>query len=223
MHRNAPVLSASIGVYLWPFLLNPAAASAASVPFVGCVSYQSGDGLGLLAPRGWYCQGASGSDGAVLFVGPRPIDRNSSGWQGLDGPVIELRYLDADTSGANEIAQIVARIFPEYRAFAATILEGVDQRAPSGPYPADIVTHPRHNVVEYTTPAQTEGLGNFDSWIGKTKLPIRGAAVLANYPPQSRKIASLSLLSARLPPGLSALIPTIVTQFELDAPPGTKR
>jgi hypothetical protein len=68
---------------------------AVSVPFVGCASsgqtevleapkgtsksvpisvkdaqtlayYKSADGIGLLAPRGWYCEGVSGSGGYAL-------------------------------------------------------------------------------------------------------------------------------------------------------------
>ena len=34
--------------------------------------YKSADGIGVLAPRGWYCEGASGSSGSGLFVSPRP-------------------------------------------------------------------------------------------------------------------------------------------------------
>ena len=77
--------------------------SAVSVPFVGCASfgqvealpapkgadktvkiaakdaaalayYLSADGIGLLAPRGWYCVGTSGSGGSALYLSPKPID-----------------------------------------------------------------------------------------------------------------------------------------------------
>src|SRR5689334_1309580 len=89
-----------------------------SVPFIGCASsgqietleapkgtsksvpitskdaqalayYRSADGIGLLAPRGWYCEGASGSSGDALFLSPNPIHHDLSGWHGLEGPAIE--------------------------------------------------------------------------------------------------------------------------------------
>lgn len=91
--------------------------TAVSVPFVGCKSdgqigpldvpkgtnpsvlislraaqnlaYYSafGEGVGVLAPRGWYCFGAYGSSGSALLVSPRPIDTASmfSTWDGLAG------------------------------------------------------------------------------------------------------------------------------------------
>src|SRR5579859_4293614 len=79
-----------------------------SVPFIGCASsgqidtleapqgtsrsvpisskdaqalayYRSADGIGLLAPRGWYCEGVSGSSGYALFLSPKPIHHDVSG------------------------------------------------------------------------------------------------------------------------------------------------
>src|SRR5713226_5745414 len=79
---------------------------AVSVPFIGCKSdgqvgpveapkgtstsvpisrkealelayYRSAQGVGVLAPRGWYCFGTYGSGGDTLFVSPQPIDAGS--------------------------------------------------------------------------------------------------------------------------------------------------
>jgi len=118
--------------------------SAASVPFVGCASsgqierleaptgtsprlpikatdaqalayYKSADGIGVLAPRGWCCEGVSGSGGYALFLSPNPIQHGVSGWQGLEGPAIEVNHMTSGASGRYEIAEVMARVFPAYR------------------------------------------------------------------------------------------------------------
>jgi hypothetical protein len=65
-------------------------------------------------------------------------------------------------------------------------------------------------LVQYNTPAQTEGLGNFHSWIGKNDLPIRGAAIIIGDPPNFGDGPDLVLLSVLVPPALAGLIPVIV-------------
>jgi len=216
-----------------------------SVPFIGCASsgqierleapkgtsksvpityrdaqalayYRSADGIGLLAPRGWYCEGASGSSGVALFLSPNPIHRDLSGWHGLEGSAIEIYHMFGGTSGRYGIAEIMARVFPAYRAFATGVMEGMDLPLPTVPYPKDILTYRGKAIVEYNTPAQTEGLGNFHSWLGKNDLPIRGAAIIIGDPPNVGDGPDLVLLSVRFCPALTELIPVIVDQFERD-------
>lgn len=181
--------------------------TAVSVPFVGCASsgqieileapkgtdrsvpmsprdaqafayYESADGIGLLAPRGWYCEGVSGSGGYALFLSPKPIHHSPSGWEGLEGTAIEINHISSENSGRYQVAEIMARVFPEYRALASRILKEIDLPLPSGPYPEDILKYRSKTIVEFKTPAQTEGLGNFDSWLEKSDTPILGAAIL---------------------------------------------
>ncbi len=126
----------------------PPPRTAVSVPFVGCASfgqteklkapkgtsrsvrlshkdaqalayYKSADGIALLAPRGWYCQGASGSSGSTLYLSPKPIHDSPSGWEGLEGAAIEISRITSENSGRYEVAGIMARAFPEHRTFAA--------------------------------------------------------------------------------------------------------
>jgi hypothetical protein len=201
LHAQSPLFAQTAGI-----AVNPQG-YAVSVPFVGCESsgqierlespkgasksvplspedaqalayYESADGIGLLAPRGWYCEGASGSGGYALFLSPKPIHRSTSGWKGLEGAAIEVYHMDGGTSGRYNVAQIITRVFPAYRAFAIRVLNGTDLPIPSGPYPKDTLNYRGKNIVEYQTPAQTEGLGNFDSWLGKNDMPIAGAAIL---------------------------------------------
>jgi len=214
-----------------------------SVPFIGCASsgqierldapkgksksvpispkdaqalayYESADGIGLLAPRGWYCEGASGSSGNGLFLSPNPIQHDLSGWHGLEGQAIEIYRMFGGTSGRYGIAEIMSRVFPRYRAFATKVMEGMDRPVPTGPYPKDTLTYRGKTVVEYKTPAQTEGLGNFQSWLGKNDLPIRGAAIIVGAPPSVGDGPDLVLLSVRFSPALNGLIPVIVEEFE---------
>jgi len=113
-----------------------------SVPFIGCMSdgqagpmeapkgrtrsvpisssaaqkmaYYSAfeQGVGVLAPRGWYCFGIYGSSGSVLFVGPQPTDTANLH---SAGPAILISHTSGEGSGAVEVAKIMARVFPAYR------------------------------------------------------------------------------------------------------------
>ena len=220
-----------------------------SVPFVGCASsgqtvtleapkgtsesvpispkdaqalayYRSADGIGLLAPRGWYCEGSSDSSGFALFLSPKPIHYSLSGWEGLEGSAIEVNHITSENgSGWYEIAEIVARVFPAYRGVARSAWGGrIDRSFPSGPYPKDTLTYKGKTIVEYKTPAQTEGLGNFDSSLKKNDTPIVGAAILIVDPPNLiGNPPNLVLLSARLPPDLTRLTPVIVRFVEGDS------
>jgi hypothetical protein len=60
-------------------------------------------------------------------------------------------------------------------------------------------------------------LGSFDSWLGKSDLPITGAAIIVGDPPNVRNGPDLLLLSVRVPHDLAGLIPVIVGQFERNA------
>ena len=219
------------------------AAKTVAVPFVGCPSfgqvesveapkgtsqrvaigeeagralayYKSADGISVLAPRGWYCQGVSGSGGAALYLGPGPIVHFSDGWEGLDGAAMEVDDFDGGASGRYEIAEVIARVFPRYRALADRNW-GLDTPLPSGPYPKDTLRYRGDTVVEYRTPARTEGLGNFNSRLGKNELPIVGVAIL--LPGSSRSSlddSHLLRLSVRFPPELARLAPAIVHYAE---------
>ena len=214
-------------------------AQTASVPFVGCVSYgqanvveppkgtsksvsvsakdaqalawyTSADGDGLLAPRGWYCEGFSCSSGAMLVLSPQPIDRHLTSSEGFSGPAIEVDHTNWQSSGRYQIAEVVLRLFPAYRAFATRTMEAMELSLPSDPYPKDTLRRKSKTVVEYDTSAHTEGLEK-QSWPKKNGSSISGVAILIGDPPD------LLLLSVRLPPNLSRLTPLIVHHLESDS------
>jgi hypothetical protein len=214
-----------------------------SIPFVGCKSdgqtgpmeapkgasrpmpvsreaaqklayYKSNLGVGVLAPRGWYCFGRYGSAGDTLFVSPQPIDttRFSTSPGDLVGSAIEVSYRFGDTSGRFEVAEVIARVFPAYKAFANEVMKELQpgDMFDFRPYPTDSMTYKSKSLLEYRTPAQTDGLGT-NSWLPKSGSPIDGAAILIGQTPD------LLLLSVRLAPDLEGLTTAIVRQVERDA------
>ena len=177
--------------------------------------YTSGAGFGVLAPRDWYCLGVYGSGGAALDVSPEPIDAAkmfSTEWKGYAGPVVVVNIRSGGTPGRFEVAQVIARVFPAHRAFVRGVIDADLAPAGSftfGPYPKDRLNYRGREIVEYRTPAQTEGLGT-RSMLLKNPIAISGVAMLIGSTPD------LLLLSVRLPPGLTNLTSTIIQQVERD-------
>ncbi len=183
--------------------------------------YKAEYGPGVLAPRGWHCFSTYGSDGANLFVSPDPIDTKnifSDGWKGITGDGIQISVADGGTSGRFEVAKVIARVFPAYKAFAQSVIaEGLEPASdfPFGPYPNDKLTYRSQSVVEYETPANTQGLGTVSRLLANAS-PIDGVAIIAGAD------TDLIQLSARLSGANHDLIPAIVGQVESDeaASPG---
>lgn len=179
--------------------------------------YSSGQGLHVLGPRGWYCFGTYGSGGATLFITSGPIDTArifAPGWH-VSGAAVEISDFDGDTSGRMSVAEIIARVFPQHRAFVENVrkmFDDLDLKFPSGPYPSDTLTRKGGTVVEYETPPRTEGLGTY-SQLPSNGDTIRGVAILTGDAPDA------VLLAVRLPGDLAALAPVIVRQVERETPP----
>jgi hypothetical protein len=218
---------------------------SARVPFVGCSSdgqtgpvdaptgksrafplsaktalqlayYQTENGFGVLAPRGWYCFGAYGSAGDTLYVSPQPIDTanlSSSTWTGFRGSAVQMRREYGGTSGRFSVARTIARVFPAHRKFVQSVIKG--RVPPAGPFawgpcPNDKLVYKNNEIVEYETPAQTDGLGTSFS-LQKNANPIRGVAILVGEEPD------LLHLAIRLPRDMAELTSVIVQQVERDA------
>ncbi len=212
---------------------------AVPVPFVGCASYGqvelrnapkgitksvpisprdadalayylSADGIGVLAPRGWYCQGVSDSGGHTLFLSPKPILYTRPGWGGLKGSAIEIDYISSENSGRYDMAEMVARVFPCCRAFVARVWD-LDVPLPSSPFPNDTLKYRSRSSVEYQTPARTDGLGTFRSQLKRNGDPIVGAAILVG---DSLNPSGAVILSSRMPRDLATLAPAIIRYAE---------
>lgn len=217
-----------------------------TVPFVGCVAqgqledfkapagtphlvaisaenaqkltyYRAAISPGVLAPRGWHCEGSSGSSGEVLWLSPEPINLHVPGWNGFSGPAIEIYHISSGASGMYDVAEILARVFREYKDQAAPILALSDRPVPAGPYPKDALTYRSKSVVEFRTPPQAEGLGTHLTWFRKSDLPVSGAVIMLRKPISGEELPDMLLLSVRLPPALEQLTPAIVRDAEREA------
>jgi hypothetical protein len=176
--------------------------------------YASGNGLGVLAPRGWYCFGTVGSGGDELLVTTNPADGKShfmAARPGFGGPAVYLAHRLGATSGRFSVAEVIMRVFPDHKAFA----KGVTDMFPfkefaAGPYPGDRLTHKSKTIVEYRTPARTDGLGTYQR-LEKNDHQIDGVAILIDQPEPD-----LLLLAVRLPQDLNEEVSAIVDQVERD-------
>ncbi len=221
----------------------PAHPRQVTVPFVGCVAqgqledfkapagtphlvaisadhaqklayYRAAIDLGVLAPRGWHCEGSSGSGGDALWLSPEPINRHVPGWNGFAGPAIEIYRISSGASGMYEVAELLARVFREYKDRAAPVLAMVERPVPSGPYPEDTLTYRSKSVVEFRTAPQAEGLGTHSTWLRKSDLAVFGAVIMLDKPGSSEELPDMLLLAVRLPPALQKLTPVIVRDAE---------
>jgi hypothetical protein len=213
-------------------------AQATVVPFVGCESdgqsghraapkekgrpftmsardlqelayYRSAQGIGTLAPRGWYCFGTYGSGGEDLFLSPIDNVSYSTGGGSLAGPAIEISHRNGFGSGAYEVAKVIARIFPAFREYAVST-QDVLGPLQFGPYPKDRLTYLSQSAVEYETVAQSDGLGT-QLRLRKNSSAIYRVAMLVGQPPDLVRVA------VRLPRQQSRLTSAIVRQVEKDA------
>jgi len=180
------------------------------------VYYQAEQGVGVLAPRGWFCFGTYGSNGGSLYVSPQPMDAEtllSTSWKGFSGPVIQLSEELGGTSGRFGVARTIARVFPAHRAFVRKVIAESIEPAndfPFGPYASDKLIYKNKETVEYETPARADGLGTM-SRIQKNADPIRGVAILVG--PDT----DLLSLAMRLPPEMDDLTSIIIQQVEREA------
>jgi hypothetical protein len=176
--------------------------------------YKAQQRYGVLAPRGWYCFGTYGSGGDAIRVSPQPINASqlfSRDRKGFTGPIIALVRNYGGTSGRYSVASVIARVFPTHDAFVRQLQRGEPTMSfATGPYLGDKLTYKSKEIVEYQTPAQTEGLGTYSGLL-KNDSAISGVAILVGDFPD------LLLLSIRVPAELTGLTSAIISQMERDA------
>jgi len=162
----------------------------------------SGD-FGILAPRGWDCFEDYGSSGGELFVVPGRV------YGGIVGPVVELDATSGSGSGTSQVSRVVARVFPAHWSLVKGLIAAGDLEAtdyPFGPYPKDKLIVQTDHLVQYRTPAHSEGLGTMDRLRANGDL-IDGIAIL------DPKTLDLLMLKVRLPRELRDLAPVIIQQL----------
>ena len=224
------------------FVASTAFAQHVTVPFVGCAAtgmsgpvpapsgeprripipadaaahlalYSDGNGLDVLAPRGWHCYEVYGSDGGFLFVSPNSLSAETIySPHGFTEPVVILSAIDGFTSGRDEVSAVINHVFPEHRAFVVNAAKEMDQPVPGyrGPFPGDKLHHISKNVVEYTTPAHREGIGTM-RFLRASTLPTIGVEILSK---DSGECCNLTSLDVRLAPTDAALAGVIRSQLE---------
>lgn len=190
------------------------AATAAKLAY-----YSLAQGHGVLAPRGWHCFGAYGTEDSTLYVTPEPIgaaETTDIAWSGLGGPMVELFVSSDDVNGRMDVVQYIARVFPAHRAYAVSVLaqyhQSIDSIQP-GPPSTDTITRRGDELVEYETPANTDGFG-LSERLKRSDDPIAGVAVLRRHE------SAVAFAAVRLPAALRGLAPAIIGQVEQDNPPG---
>ena len=154
--------------------------------------YETVYGLGVLAPRGWHCFGRADSSGISVFVSPGSI---SPIWTGTAGPVVQVDHLSGGTFGRFEVAGVIARVFPDHKAFVQNVIELFDRPASDftfRPYPDDKLITQTDRLVQFQTAPHSEGLGTM-SRLKANDDPIDGVAMLEGKTPD------LLMLRVRLP------------------------
>lgn len=172
-------------------------------------------GIGVLAPRGWHCFGTYGSSGASLYVAPEPLDSDKvlmhKNWHGFSGLAVQRSLSDGGTSGRFKVAQVIARVFPAHRDFVRSVVaEKLQPESdfPFGPYPSDKLHYLNRELVDFTTPANADGLGTA-SWLIRNADPIRGFAAL--FPDDDMTLQQLDM---RLGPGNQGIESALINAME---------
>ena len=169
------------------------------------LAYYVSNELAVFAPHGWRCLALEGSNGSMLVVTP---ERHSfEDLHDLHGPAVQISLSFGGTSGRFEVAEAIARFFPDHMAFATEVgAEGIlDQPLPSGPFPADRIERAGSDVVLFTTPPNARGQGTA-SLLAANAEAIEGALLLIG----SADEPSLIQISVRLPGSNADLAPLVI-------------
>jgi hypothetical protein len=175
------------------------------------------NGPAVLAPRGWHCVGLYGSAGSHLIVTPerhqadeffhheRPAD--------LRGPAIQISVSYGGTSGRDEVAQGIARLFPAHRDFLRKVIKldreiGYALDLPKASR-TDIIGRRTATFVRFTTPAKHQGEGTHSRLL-PGNLPIEGIRQLGDFGDGP----DLLSVDVRLPASQAHLVEPILAEAE---------
>lgn len=169
------------------------------------LAYYQGNDLAVLAPRGWRCIEFSGSNGSILLVtlGPPPKSRDPASKR-IGGHFVIVELSLASTSGRFRVAEVAGPLFPVAKKFVDGVKSEPDVKLDFVSIVNDKLTRRSPTVVEFTTPADQDGLG-IDSRVLKMYLPISGVAMLTAD-------TDLVMLRTRLPTQQRDLGATIIAQ-----------
>lgn len=179
------------------------------------VFYQAVDGYGggVLGPRGWHCVNLYGSNGDFLVVTKDVVtSAELFEFKRISGPAIQLSFSSGGTSGRFDVAQAIARYFPAQKKFLDEVVaEKIEPPSsfPSGFHPNDRLLFRTATLIEFETPAHTQGIGT-DSRLSPGKFPIRTIANVQTS--EDGDWPDLVKLEVRLTPDLKYLGEPIIRQ-----------
>ncbi len=160
----------------------------------------------VLGPRGWKCIGRYGSNGGTVSIyAPQANPGRDGRYQ---GPVVEVRVRYGGTSGRISVASTAGPLFK----VAASFIDEVEANFPATqkyrrvPWPNEKVSPVNDRLVTYVTPPASEGTGT-QGGLAVGSLPIHGVVAFTEE-------SNLFALAARLDGDDTALIPTILSDFQ---------
>lgn len=177
-------------------------------PAAGQLAYYASYFIGVLAPRGGSCQGFNGSNGAFLIVTPEPLLDSDKG--AITGPVVYVSSRAGGTSGRFEVAAIATHIFPIAQDYVREMIarervadEGfakdLEASYAANPFTDDILVRQSETVVSFTTPANRDGLGTFETRLKKNADPIQGIAIILPDPHMELEMVRIRLPEPQRP------------------------
>jgi len=175
------------------------------------LAYYKGDyAPGVLAPAGWSCRVWYGSNGAFIIVMPTAPTKETNR-TGIAGPGVEFLQRNGGTSGRFEVAITAARFFPTLMTgFIQHVREEKlieDKYFAIQAYPDDRTVQIAANLVEFTTPAGSEGFGT--EGFGESASPVSGLVAISD--PQGEP--ALWVLRVRLE-DMDAALTTAIIKLE---------
>jgi hypothetical protein len=171
--------------------------------------YSAAHGLGVYAPKSWYCRAWYGSSGSILLVTPQRIAPPYFPLPAIRGSAVMIQSSSGATSGRFHVAIAASRLFS---VVGGEFIERVkqehlisDSSFDAKPYPDDQLQYLSDRLVEYTTPANRTGLGT-EGMFEMSNLPVRGLTILN---PET-EANSLTEVRVRVPPALNSVAAAIV-------------
>jgi hypothetical protein len=171
--------------------------------------YRAENSPGIFAPKDWSCRSWSGSNGSVLVVTPKRIEPPYFPLPTITGAGVMIESSDGGSSGRFHVAIVAARLFPLLGSdFVAHVKQEhlvSDSLFDVEPHPADRLEYLSDRFVEYTTPANTAGLGT-DGMFEVSDLPVTGLTIVN----LAADVNTLTEVRVRLPAGLNSVAQAIV-------------
>jgi len=180
--------------------------------------YKAETGVGTLAPRGWHCFGLYGSSGWVLVTAPQLLtsdDFFGKHPKPLTGPAVEVSFDDGGTSGRFGVAGLIARYFPDRRAFLQKVIaEKIEPASafPLVPFKDDQFVSRAGGIVEIVNPPRRQGVGTLGRLVA-SDLPIHATVAVTGDERKDEELGGW-VFAVRLPKDQDDLAPAILRWAE---------